>query len=547
MTIAARFLTAAPLVPSAAAASPPHSTRRLFALVLACYLALGAALVLGFDGIMEDAMARVSAASSVWSSVDPKLAAVGFVWTPLPALLMVPFTPLRAVWPELVSTGLLAAVLSAVAMAVAVVTVHGILTDLRVDPTVRRTVTALVALQPLLMIYASNGMSEALLLMFLLLATRRLLRWTAGWAEEGGPDGTRLVSAGIFLGLGYLARYEALVAAVAATALVAGITWFRTSRRDRVPAVVADALLVGLPAAAAFLLWAMISWAVVGSPFEQFTSAYGNAALVGDGATGGGVGAMGDVVRQLLWLVPLAAPVLVLAAWTGVRRRDPSVLVPVALFGTVLAFEWVLRLGGELFGFLRYQIALVPLVAVLVALLAVGRRAAVAWAGAVAVLGTALLSSAVLVTTEPVLASQEYLRVRPAVDTVLGHPVTDPGATGMWAGDRALAARLDALGLPPGSVLADTGSAFAVVAASENPRQFLITSDAGFAAALADPPGHGIRYVLRNERGGVDAVRTTWPGFGTPAGPGWATLAATEPGAGRWSYSWTLWAVTSRP
>jgi hypothetical protein len=151
-------------------------------------------------------------------------------------------------------------------------------------------------------------------------------------------------------------------------------------------------------------------------------------------------------------------------------------------------------------------------------------------------------TSAALLMTGPVLASQEYLRVRPAVLTVLGRPPADTGANGMWAGDRALAARLDALALPPGSVLADSGSAFALIAASRNPRQFVVTSDSDFAAALADPPTQ-VRYVLRNEHGGVDAVRTRWPDLGTASGPTWARLVAEQGPATRWSYSWTLWAV----
>lgn len=530
--------------------APRSAGRFVLPVALALYAGAAVVLVLGFDSIMEDALSRLSAASSVWSALDPKLAAVGFVWTPLPALLMVPFTPLRVFWPELVSTGLLAALLSAVAMAGAVAALHGLLGDLRVRRAVRWTLTVLFALHPLVLVYSANGMTEALLLLFLLLATRRLL----GWMRDGErADATHLVAAGLFLGLGYLARYEAIVAAAAVTVLVAATTALRTRRGpDRMPAVLVDALLVGLPAAAAFVLWAVVSWAVVGSPFEQFTSVYGNSALVA-GGTGGAAGTA-DVGRQLLWLVPLAPLVLVAAAVQAVRRRDPGVLVPVVLFGSVLAFEWVLHLAGSLFGFLRYQIALVPLVAVLLGVL-LSRRAGLraaprgpSWrtAGAVGlvavVLGSALASSAVLLLTRPELASQEHLRVAPVVAALAGATDPDPGANGMWADDRALAARLDALGLPPGSVLADSGSAFAVVAASRDPRQFVITSDDGFAAALADPPAH-VRYLLRNERGGVDTVRATWPDLGAPGGPSWARLVAEYPGAGQWSYAWSLWAV----
>jgi len=536
---------------AAPAAAPSRAPRLLFAAVLACYLAVGAVLVFGFDSIMEDALSRVAAASSVWWSADPKLAAIGYVWTPLPALLMLPFTPLRAAWPELVSTGWLAVVLSATAMAGSVAVLHGILADLAVRPSVRWTVTVLFALQPVILVYSANGMTEALLMVCLLAATRRLLRW-AGGSDDSGADGTQLVVAGLLLGLGYLARYEAIVAAAAATGLVMAVSALRAPRGARRGAtVLGDGLLVGLPAAVAFVVWAIVSWAVVGSPFEQFTSIYGNSALVAGGRTGGGLAAVGE---QLLWLAPPAAPVVLLAVFRAVRRRDAVATVPLAVFGSVLAFEWALNVAGSLFGFLRYQIMVVPLVAVLLGILLAGggtglRRAGPAFGTAVAaaVLGTSLVSSAALVLDRPELASQEYLRVRPVADALTGTGGADTGANGMWAQDRALAAWLDGLHLPPASVLADTGSAFAVVAASDNPRQFLITSDDGFAAALADPPGHGIRYLLRNEHGGVDTVRNTWADLGTPQGPTWARRVAVYPGAGPWSYGWTVWAVTPAP
>ncbi|RZT87694.1 dolichyl-phosphate-mannose-protein mannosyltransferase [Pseudonocardia sediminis] len=523
------------VTPASAPPRRPTRTGAVFAAALLGYLLIGTVLVFGFDSIMEDALARVSAASSVTSASDPKLAAVGFVWTPLPALLMVPFAPLRALFPGLVSTGYLAVLLSAVSMAGAVAALHGIVSDLRVRAGARVLVVGLFALSPLVLIYGTNGMTEALLMLFLLLAVRALLRWV----RDGGRTND-LVAAGLFLGLGYLARYEAIVPAAAVTVLVAVVTAVRT--RDR-HAVLVDVLLAGLPAAAAFVVWAVLSAVIVGSPFEQFTSAYGNAALVSAAGSGG----LADVARQLAALAPLGLPVLLAAGWVTWRRRDVSAPVPVTVLGSVLALEWLLRASGNLFGFLRYQIMVLPLLAVLVAVLLAGAPRRRGWrsvgaaALAVLVLGGSTVTSAVLVTNAPVLASQEYLRVRPVVDTALGRAVTDTGANGMWADDRAIAARLDAMDLPEGGVLADSGAAFAVVAASAHPERFLITSDDGFAAALADPAAHGIRYVLRNDRGGVDAVRSTHP---DPAATGWAREVARWPGSTRWSYGWSLWQVT---
>ena len=50
-----------------------------------------------------------------------------------------------------------------------------------------------------------------------------------------------------------------------------------------------------------------------------------------------------------------------------------------------------------------------------------------------------------------------------------------------------------------------------------------------------------------NELGGVDTVRNTSGRLGTPQGPTWARRVAVYPGAGPWSYGWTVWAVTPAP
>ncbi len=559
--------------PSLPGALPPEQRPRLprrrpssgttwFLGALVLYVAAGAVLVLAHDGVMEDALARVSAASSVWSSSDPKLAAIGYVWTPLPVLLMLPFTPLRVVWPALVSQGYLAALLSAVAMAAAVATTWGLLGDLRVRPVPRTATTVLFALSPMVLLYAANGMTEALLLALLLAASRRLLAWVRS------PDSIGLAAAGLFLGLGYLARYEALVAAAAAAVLVAVISATRPGalRRPARPrdAVVVDVLLVAGPAAVAFSLWALVSWLVVGSPFEQFTSAYGNAALLA--GAGAAPVSVATPAHQLTWLAPALVPLLVVALVSALLRRGrrrslAMVGVPVALFGSVLAFEWATYLSGNLFGFLRYQIMAIPLVVVLLAVVlarpttdpdhrrphAGVLRALGGGLLAVVVLGAGCVTSGQAMVDRPVEATQEYHRVAPLIADVLGRPAPAESALGMWSSDRQVAARIDAMDLPPASVLIDSGAGFAVVAASRHPERFLITSDDGFDAALADPPAHGIRVVVRSEGGGVDAVRTTWSSLDTPSGPAWARPLGSVAPATRFSSAWSWWGVGGRP
>ena len=64
-------------------------------------------------------------------------------------------------------------------------------------------------------------------------------------------------------------------------------------------------------------------------------------------------------------------------------------------------------------------------------------------------------------------------------------------------------------------MLTDTAYAYSIVMASRRPTQFVITSDLDFQGAVADPAGHGVKYLLvpAPELGPADAVGHHWPGL----------------------------------
>jgi hypothetical protein len=554
----------------------------LFAGLLLVYLAVAAWLVFVHHSIMEDALSRVANAQYVIFSREPKLANLGFVWTPLPSLLVLPFLPLKFVWPPLAEQGFLANILSAVAMAASARVLVGLLGDLRVPRRVAVILGVAFGLQPMIVWFGANGMTEALLILFLLLASRCLVRWL------DDDDFRHLMAAGGYLALGYLARYEVLASGCAAVAFVAVVTWRRLSKEPvnrRHAATIADTLLVGAPLLAAFLFWAIASWVIVGHPFDQFSSAYGNSALV---ESGGGKAAINPTLIVMQWLVlaPVLPLVVVAASVVAVRRRDVALVAPVAVLISVLAFEALVYFAGSLFGFLRYQIVVVPLLVVLAGYLfsrpqAAGAlpdqhfpvldaptqrldlnrmrahaaasteahswRAALVPAAAAALLLPGILVSSDVFMYQRIYANQEWGHLRPAVLATLGQSEPIVGSSnGAFDVDRKIAASLDAKRLPPGSVAVDSGSGFAVIAASANPRQFVITSDLDFQGAVIDPVGHGVRYMLLNRSNSqYDAVAATWPDLAADQPRAfWARRDVVFPSGGQpGAHEWTLWRV----
>ena len=542
--------------------------------LLALYLAVAAWMVFGQHSIMGDALSRVANASYVFYSREPKLANVGFVWTPLPSLLVMPFLPLKYLWPGLVAQGFLANVLSALAMAASAKALSALLGTLGVARKVRIGLAIAFGLQPMIIWFGANGMTEALLILFLLLTARELVQWLAN------NDFRHLMAAGTYLALGYLSRYEMLAAGCAAVVFVAAVAWWRNAggRMERRHATFADVLLLAAPLLAAFTLWAVASWVITGHPFDQFSSLYGNSALV---ASGGARSSIESTLLPLQWLVlaPLFPLASVAAAVQAVRRRDLSIVPPAGLFLAVLAFEAMVYFAGSLFGFLRYQIVVIPLFVTLVGYLLQqqrgvkpatrgeamwfpratrsgnpaslpGRRLKRGWVvpllGALATI-PGMVTSAYTFMNYPSYASQEWVHVRPAVLATMGYEVApDSNSNGAFDTDRRIAALLDAKRLPPGSVVIDSGSGFAVILASNNPRQFVTTSDRDFHGAVTDPAGHNVQYLLVNtESSQYDEIVATWPDLAAVVpNASWARRDAVFPSEGRpGAHEWTLWRV----
>jgi hypothetical protein len=548
----------------------------VFLLSLAGYLAVGGLLVFRGGFIVPDAWSRVGNAAWMIVSRDPHFAAIGFVWNPLPSLVALPLVAIRGLWPPLVTAGFAGNVVSAGSMAGCVVLMTWIAADLGLR---RRTATVLVvlfALDPMIVLYGANGMSEALFTFFLLLVARYLLLW---WRVETTYT---LAAAGLALALAYLTRYEA-VAAAGGVLLLIGVRAYQRSSgawRVRMSSAAADMLVAGLPVGFVLLAWATTSWIITGNAFETLTSTYGSSAqfaLAGSSiaaVTGHGAEALRYALGQILGVAP-GLPVLIgLAAVVAARRRSLDLLVPLAVFGSVLAFTILTTVGGASFAWLRFSIAAIPL-AIVLAMLAVAPRLGVPRAastrqddvleplgrpdaghpfgrsrrvvartsrfafsiGVIALVAISLpLGLATMTDTHT--GREETDQVRAIVS---GYDPTMPSVQPSEVG-AAAAQYLDALALPDGSVVVDVAIGFPIVLQSSRPRQFVITPDRDFERVLADPTAFGARYLLVPSGSGyssLDAVAHAYPNLLDDGGG--AARLVDQFGSG--AFAWRLYEV----
>ena len=264
----------------------------MFGVSLALFLAAGWFLTVDRQFLMGDALSRVQSAQSVILSRDPHVAAIGFVFTPLTALIQLPIVALAHWFSWITADAVSGVVMSAVFMAGAVYHVWGVGRDRRLPTVCTVLLTVLFAVHPMIVFYGGNGMSEAPFLFFLCWAVRRLIRWV------DSDDVHDLVTAGICLGLAYLTRYDAVAATAAAAAVVAVVSMQRRSPlrplRWCISRVVVDVSLVVIPPLVAFIAWAATSWLITGNALAQFTSEYGNSAIVAQAG-----GTPGDMLGRI--------------------------------------------------------------------------------------------------------------------------------------------------------------------------------------------------------------------------------------------------------
>jgi len=428
------------------------------------------------------------------------------------------------------------------------------------------TVAALFALNPMILFYGANGMSEAPFIFFMSWAVRRLILWMVD------DDVHHLVTAGgIAMGLAYLTRYDAVACIAAAGLLVGATTYLRARPPPRIQRALLDMIMVSGPGFATFIGWAVLSWLITGEGFAQFTSQYGNTAILsqsGQMKPGLGSGVLFSTVCVLL-LAPTVVPIAACAVARRWRRNWHVLLVPVVIYGAALVFQAVSYATGSTFPFLRFYIIAIPLAACL-AMLAVpdGQLAVAKRRGNYAPdtpppshrrrsLAAYLPVPVVLILAFPVTvwgmgqpkyAPQEYALgavLAPDSGSVSERKALQQRIATSFSTERQIAHYLDKLDLPDGSVITDTVYGFAVLAASRRPKTFVVPSDSDFTDLLNAPVENRIKYLLAVPpvgRGVSDALNLRYPTL-YETGAEIATLELEIPNDGDNQPTWRLYRV----
>jgi hypothetical protein len=536
-----------------------------FLAFLVLYLCVAAVLVFKGNALEGDGVSRVAIANRILFSRDPHLAAIGFVWSPLPELVLLPLVPFKFLWPALLQQGFAGNIVSSLFMAGAVYQLFRFLEDLGVERRLRIAMTLCFALHPMIVFFGANSMTEADMVFFILLVSRRLTAWLR--TGELPP----LIATGFYLALAYLSRYEGAAAAAVVTGLVLVVSYARSrgTMRSRSTTALCDGLVVSAPFVAAFAVWAFTSWLVTGVAFQQFSSAYGTEPqLQARGLThftlSQDLAAAVQAVHWMLSLEPFLPIATLFLIVSVVKRRDwVAAAAPIAMWA-VLAFMFWAHTSGTILRQPRYFIVVIPLTIVMLGLTlgSAGKRASVGavwpsrrrpWrliARGVAVTSAVLmlvvaLPSGVNAVLDPSTSAVEAFQLQALLNR---GTLTTPQrlASLRWVNDRGIAAYLDSLHLKRGAVLVDDFLGFVIVMSSQNSTQFVITSDRDFLQVVADPIDNGVEYILvptDHDLGKLDAINRAYPGVYANGG-GLGTLVKEFIDHSDNEYNWRLYRVS---
>ena len=362
----------APQSSSARPAQPSHTGSILRRLVseggavfigsFVLYFIVAWLLDLKYKSFIPDAVSREANGFYVLYSRDPHLAAVGFVWQPLQSMADMFFLIGNHLWPALSHNNMAGSLVSALAMAGTAYQILAALREWGVSRIPRLVLVACFALNPMMVLYGGNGMSEALYMFTLVAATRYLLRWV------NTGDLRALAYSAIALAFSYLTRNEAAVAAAAAGVVVGMVSFYRADGRTslRIKKAFSDVLIVGIPPLIAFAGWAIASYVIVGQFFAQLSSIYGNSAQVSTQQHLTFHGRTLFEVHSVDALAPFILIILAASAVLAFMRRDPRMLAPVAVLGGALGFDMLALLDNAIQDTFRYMILSFPLCVLLV-------------------------------------------------------------------------------------------------------------------------------------------------------------------------------------
>ncbi len=219
----------------------------IYALVL--YLHADLTLVQG------DAIGHIYVARRVIDSVTPSFAQFGYVWLPLPHLLMIPLVWNDTMW----TTGLAGSIVSLIAYALTSVYIYRLTRLLSGSGIAGIICAALFATNPNVLFMQTTPMGEIVMILFIVASAYHLVRW----AQDGST--LHLILSAGFVFCGTLCRYEVWWLVPVGTGIVMLASLLRYGFSRRIEALTITWVML---ASYGIFLWLVYNYVIFGDPLR---------------------------------------------------------------------------------------------------------------------------------------------------------------------------------------------------------------------------------------------------------------------------------------
>lgn len=507
--------------------APPGRLETILVYVVSAvvFFVIGYEIVVVDHVVVFDALDRLTRAYLVWHNDPPKLAAIGFVFPPMTTLMFIPFAAIKPLATSLIALPLTTCLFAAGMM----VMVNRAFARCEMPVLLRLPLLLVFGLNPLIVFYAGNGMSESVYLFFLGWAIYCFVAWYLTVQPRF------LIGAGIAMSIAVLTRYGLVWYALTMAILVGAALIRRARVRDEVEGSV---IAFGAPIIYALTLWTLFNAIIVGDPIGWITQSNPNLAVNAVGATGQSGVDLAEVSRRLLDLIvhisPLALITLPLLLVAFILARSDMALWLAVFIALGVVVEGANALIKDEAGQLIMRDAMpVMLCAVFGAAwlyrMSGGLRPVV-WIGTMVVLIATIPLTWVAMKGYP-FQNEEQAFAR-AIET--GKDQEGTSSRGGFkvgiAPEAQMAAYLKRVAHGKDGVLTDNAQTFGVMLLNGRPQDFFDRADKGDAKwkQVLDKPYGKVNYMLVARNSAGDLIRQAYPRTVTGNDPDFPTAFVTE-------------------
>ena len=474
-----------------------NKIKNMFIFVLFFFLYLVAAyyLVYHLQFVFSDAVSRAEKAFLVIYDNEPKLAAIGFIWNPLPSLLQI---PLLFVLKPLAKFGFSGNIISALFGALSCVYVYKFFDRTSLSRSLKWFFMLLFGLNPMILFYATNGMSESMFIFFLMLATWHFVMW------QESQKMNDIIMFSLAISLAFLTRYEAIPFAITIGLLIILFDFYKHKNFRNVEG---NLILYAAPVISALLIWVVANWLIMGDPLYFLHGQYSNVDqsqfISGDakGVQGLFWGVISYAIKRMWFIFPAY---LITVVFVLYRKFSFETVAVVLLSITIPIFQCIMIFTGSSYGWLRFFIYVIPFAFILFSQYLHNEKRSQFMIAVFLVMF--LLSD---ISSFGAMKNKTYGKEEIQVINAMRGDVSSNNS---YITDVEIANYINE-NLGDKKILMDDFIGFGIILNSLNPKIFINDSDADFAASIADPKRY-CDYILvkkPNDLGTLDAINKKYP------------------------------------